>query len=140
MFELHEKLAADTVPVVEWPLCRVLLMKDANYPWLILVPRRHGIQEIHELDNDDSQMLMEEMRIAAHTLQNSMAAHKINIGALGNMVPQLHVHVIARYTEDLAWPRPVWGAVAAKPYEDAALTALRDRLRDLLGKALPPCC
>lgn len=133
MFTLHERLEADTAFVTDWPLCRVLLMNDANYPWLILVPRRNGVSEMHELDQDDRQTLMDEMTDAAHRLQNHTKAHKMNVAALGNVVPQLHVHVIARFREDAAWPRPIWGVAPAAPYEPDALAARVAELRRLLG-------
>ncbi|HTH18038.1 MAG TPA: HIT domain-containing protein, partial [Magnetospirillum sp.] len=93
MFVLHERLEADTLFVTDWPLCRVLLLNDSNYPWLVLVPRRHGITEVHELDASDRQILVEEIAQASHKLQNLTGARKMNVAALGNMVPQLHVHV-----------------------------------------------
>jgi diadenosine tetraphosphate (Ap4A) HIT family hydrolase len=124
MFELPPRLTADTIPVTDWPLCRVLLMRDANYPWLVLVPRRHGVTEIHELDEGDRHTLIEEVATASHRLQNLTQAHKINVAALGNVVPQLHIHVVARFTTDPSWPKPVWGAVPAKPYTDSEMTRL----------------
>lgn len=120
-FELHPRLAADTIEVARWPLCRILLMNDATYPWLILVPQRPGIRELFQLSADDRHRLMEETSRAAAELQRLFTADKMNIAALGNVVPQLHVHVIARHVGDPAWPRPVWGAVAARPYAAAAL-------------------
>ncbi|MGE5514287.1 MAG: HIT domain-containing protein [Bacteroidota bacterium] len=132
MFVLHERLQADTVFITDWPLCRVLLLNDANYPWLVLVPRRKGVSELHELDQDDRQTVIEEIAKASHCLQNHVKAHKMNVGALGNVVPQLHIHVIARFDGDAAWPRPVWGAVPAKPYEAAELEAHVTALRRLL--------
>ena len=116
MFVLHERLEADTLFVTDWPLCRVLLLNDSNYPWLVLVPRRHGITEVHELDASDRQILVEEIAQASHKLQNLTGARKMNVAALGNMVPQLHVHVIARFDTDPAWPKPVWGQVPAASY------------------------
>jgi diadenosine tetraphosphate (Ap4A) HIT family hydrolase len=128
MFELNTTLVADTIPVTDWQLCRVLLARDANYPWLILVPRRHGVTEIHELDECDRHLLMDEIATATHKLQNLTGAHKMNVAALGNVVPQLHVHVVARFTSDPAWPRPVWGVVPSKPYTDAELTRMLEAL------------
>jgi len=128
MFELNATLFADTSPVTDWPLCRVLLARDANYPWLILVPRRHGITELHELDQTDRHLLMDEIATATHRLQNLTGAHKMNVASLGNVVPQLHVHVIARFPSDPAWPRPVWGAVPPRAYGDAELTKLLQSL------------
>lgn len=133
MFRLHDRLAADTVAVTDWPLCRVLLMNDATYPWLILVPRRDGISEIHQLDAADRTLLTEEMAEAARRLQDLTGAIKMNVAALGNVVPQLHVHVVARFAEDAAWPRPVWGVVPGSAYEPAALEARLAELRAALA-------
>lgn len=134
-FELDPVLAADTVEVARWPLCRVLLMNDANYPWLILVPQRPGLGEIHHLTAGERAVLIEETATAARLLQQAVGADKINVAALGNVVAQLHVHVVARFRDDPAWPRPVWGAVPAKPY---GATALED-VRAILRMALPDC-
>lgn len=133
MFKLHGRLAADTVTVVDWPLCRVLLMDDSTYPWLILVPRRAGSVELHDLDAADRAVLVEEIARASAALKAETGADKINVGALGNVVPQLHVHVIARFAADPAWPRPVWGATAARPYDTAARDGMVERLRRVLG-------
>ncbi|MGE5475686.1 MAG: HIT domain-containing protein [Bacteroidales bacterium] len=133
MFVLHERLEADCALVTDWPLCRVLLLNDSTYPWLVLVPRRHGVIEMHELDQGDRQLLIEEIANASHRLQNHTKAHKINVAALGNVVPQLHVHVIARFATDPAWPRPVWGAVPAQPYTPEALEVQLSHLRRLFA-------
>ena len=117
-FELHPKLAADTEFVCDWPLCRVLLMKDGRYFWLILVPRRDRLTEITELVADDRAALMEETARAGRIIKSAGAA-KLNIAALGNQVPQLHMHVIGRAPGDPAWPNPVWGQGEAIPYEPA---------------------
>ncbi|MBR9970131.1 HIT domain-containing protein [Magnetospirillum sulfuroxidans] len=109
MFELHPRLNADTIPVIDWPLCRILLMNECSWPWLVLVPRRHGITEIHELDGGDQELLIKEIAAASRRLQNLSGADKMNVAALGNMVPQLHIHVIARFQDDPAWPKPVFG-------------------------------
>lgn len=128
-FVLHERLAADTVAVADWPLCRVLLMNDAAYPWLILVPARPDVREIHELERGDRIRLIDETSAAAESLQRLFQADKMNVAALGNVVPQLHVHVIARHIGDPAWPRPVWGVAAARPYAPQALAERLDMLR-----------
>lgn len=133
MFTLHERLEADTAHIIDWPLCSILLMNDASYPWIVLVPRRHGVVEIHELDKDDREVLMEEIAQAARLLQNATKADKINVAALGNVVPQLHVHVISRFATDAAWPRPIWGVVPAQPFTADALAAEAVRLAKLLG-------
>jgi diadenosine tetraphosphate (Ap4A) HIT family hydrolase len=123
-WSLHPQLAADTVPVRDLPLCTALLNDDANYPWLILVPRRADMVEIVDLGDDDRVQLMREIALASRALKAVTACHKLNVAALGNAVPQLHVHVIARQIDDDAWPNPVWGRAPRKPYEAAA----RDRL------------
>lgn len=133
MFALHERLEADTIFVADWPLCRILLLNDANYPWVVLVPRRHGVSELHELDPYDRQVLVEEITDASHRLQNHVKAHKMNVAALGNVVPQLHVHIVARYDTDPAWPKPVWGVVPGKPYDADALAVHVAELKKLFA-------
>ncbi|MBI3446978.1 MAG: HIT family protein [Magnetospirillum sp.] len=132
MFELHARIQADTALVADWPLSRVLLMNDSTYPWLILVPRRAAIAEITDLETDDQRLLMEEVSRASLGLRRLVSPHRINIAALGNVVPQLHVHVIARFTDDPAWPRPVWGAVPATPYAPDALAERLTQWREVL--------
>ena len=120
-FILHPRLAADTSFAADWPLCRVLLMEDARYFWLILVPRRNDITEITELPAADRAQLMEEAARAGRLI--APGTGKLNIGALGNLVPQLHLHVIGRSPGDPAWPGPVWGHSPAAPYEPVARAA-----------------
>jgi len=122
MFELHAQLAKDCTVIGDLPLSNLLLMNDANYPWFVLVPKREGKREWYELDTDEQQQLLRETNALAKYLQEKTGARKMNIGALGNMVPQLHVHVIARFESDAAWPAPVWGKVPAKPYNEAQLS------------------
>lgn len=129
VFTLHERLAADTAFVADWGLSRVLLMNDARYPWLILVPRRAGLVELHDLKHAERLVLIEEIARASGALKTLTAAAKINTGALGNMVPQLHIHIVARNPGDAAWPGPVWGQGKAVAYDDAARDALVVRLR-----------
>ncbi|WP_019643964.1 HIT domain-containing protein [Novispirillum itersonii] len=138
MVPLHPQLEKDTVPVAVWPLCRVLLMNDSTYPWLILVPQRDDLREMHDLPPPDRNRLMQEMALASSLLQAATGAEKMNVAALGNMVPQLHIHVIARFSTDPAWPRPVWGAVPATPYTPEALEAMLTRLRTALTPPRPP--
>ncbi len=133
MFELNPRIQADTVPVTEWPLCRVLLMNDSNYPWLLLVPRRADVVEITDLAPEDQNALLGEITRASTALRRAVTPHRINIAALGNVVAQLHVHVIARNTDDAAWPKPVWGAVPAQPYTPEALERRLAELRAVLG-------
>jgi len=115
-FDLHDRLAQDTLFVTDWPLNRVLLMNDANFPWLILVPRLPGLRDFHDVPQHRQGELVSELNNAARALKKLTQAHKMNVAALGNMVPQLHLHVIARFDTDLAWPEPVWGHCAALPY------------------------
>lgn len=122
-FELHAQLANDTLFVGRLGLSQLLLMKDANFPWAILVPERVGVSEVFELSPEDRQRLMHEMSAVAQAMQQAFAADKMNVANLGNMVAQLHVHVIARTKQDLAWPKPVWGAVARSDYTPEALAS-----------------
>jgi diadenosine tetraphosphate (Ap4A) HIT family hydrolase len=131
-WSLDPQLASDTVPLGDLALSRVLLMQDANYPWLILVPRLADIVEITDLDRDARTALMQEIGEAAAALKTVTACDKINVAALGNMVPQLHVHVIARSKVDPAWPKPVWGQVPPRAYDPVARTHLMDALRPQL--------
>ncbi len=132
-FTLDERLANDCAPVGDLALCRVLLMNDCRFPWAILVPRRAGATEIHDLSAADRAILIEEIAQAARALKKVAGAQKINIGALGNLVPQLHVHVVGRSNLDDAWPGPVWGAGARVPYADGAAEACAGELRRALG-------
>ena len=135
-FALHPKLAADTESVTEWQLSRVLLMNDKRFPWLILVPRQAGASEIFDLDELARTLLMREIGRAAENLKAWAGARggcdKINIGTLGNMVSQLHVHVVARRQGDPAWPGPVWGAGQPLPYEPDELSRLARELCSVL--------
>ncbi len=133
-FTLHPTLAQDTVEVTRLALCRVLLMKDSRFPWLILVPEREGAREIHDLPADDRALLIEEIAQASQVLQRLFRPDKMNVGALGNVVPQLHVHVVARKASDSAWPGPVWGSGEAVLYGKAELEELRRGLEMMLQK------
>lgn len=135
-FVLDQRLAAETVPVTHWPLCVVLLQDDARYPWLILVPQRAGLSEIHDLAGADRMQLALEQDLASRALKQESGAEKMNVAALGNVVPQLHVHVIARRQGDEAWPGPVWGRGARVPYAPGARDRLMMRLRGALEGAL----
>jgi diadenosine tetraphosphate (Ap4A) HIT family hydrolase len=133
-FALHPTLAGDTVEVARLRLCRVLLMKDRRFPWLILVPEREAVREIYELPAEDRAALIEEIATASEALMRLFQPDKINVGALGNIVPQLHVHVIARFSADPAWPGPVWGLGAAVPYEAKELEEVGRRLASALTR------
>ena len=132
MFALDQRLQQDTLAIGDFPLCRLLLCNDANYPWFILVPRIDGISEVFQLDVADQQTLWQETTALAQLLNEGLAADKMNIGALGNVVSQLHVHVIVRKRDDAAWPAPVWGKHPAQPYTEEQVAAIRSRLRGLL--------
>ncbi|MFC3052045.1 HIT domain-containing protein [Kordiimonas pumila] len=131
-FSLHSQLAADTFEVGTFTLSRVLLMNDSNYPWLILVPARAGVREMHELAEADQQQLMYEITHTSKALEALTGADKMNVAALGNMVPQLHVHIIARFKADPAWPGPVWGKVPSVPYSDLEAPKVCGNLREAL--------
>lgn len=131
-FELDPRLAADTESVGMLGLCRVLLMRDARYPWLILVPAQPDLVEISDLSAADQSRLIAEIAAAGEALAGLYRPEKINTGALGNIVRQLHVHIVARNTGDPAWPGPVWGHSAAVAYDE---TALQTRLQEI-GRAL----
>jgi diadenosine tetraphosphate (Ap4A) HIT family hydrolase len=132
-WSLHPQLVLDTVPVGDLPLTRVLLASDANYPWLILVPRLPGLIELIDLEENAQVQLLGEVAAAARALKTMTACDKLNIAALGNQVPQLHVHVIARRRTDAAWPKPVWGVkpplAYVKDQQAALLNSLRQQLK-----------
>ena len=115
-FKLHPTLAADCFTVGELELCTLLMLNDQRYPWFILVPRRDDVSEVFQLQDAEQQQLWRESAQLSQALKASFSADKINIGALGNLVPQLHIHHVARFTSDPAWPGPVWGHSAAEPY------------------------
>lgn len=131
-FALHPQLAADTIEVGSHSLCKVLLMNDQQYPWLVLVPQRPDIREVYQLSDSDQRLLWQEVTDTGKALMHLHQAFKLNIGALGNMVPQLHIHVIARQTDDAAWPGPVWGVKPAQPYSAEALAIELKRLQTTL--------
>lgn len=133
MFALDSRLQQDTLPIGDFPLCRLLLSSDANYPWFILVPRRADITELFELDAADQLALWQETTALAGKLKRIFAADKLNVATLGNVVSQLHMHVIVRHRNDLAWPGPVWGRHPAKPYTPEQVAAIRMQLRSELG-------
>ena len=132
MFQLHDRLAADTVPVAELGLCRALLMDNRVWPWLILVPARPDLTEIHQLEGGDRHRLVDEISLVSQVLEGLFRPDKINVGALGNMVPQLQVHVMARTKGDRAWPGQVWGSGFAERYERAERDAVVARVHDAL--------
>ena len=133
-FTLHQRLQEDTIEIVRLELSRVLLMNDSSFPWLILVPERQGVQEVYELSIEDRSVLIEEIAAASEIIQQLYSPDKINIGALGNLVPQLHIHVIGRLRTDCAWPGPVWGTGKARPYAADELNAVAGRIKKAFSK------
>jgi diadenosine tetraphosphate (Ap4A) HIT family hydrolase len=127
-FALHPRIENDSLAVADLPLSALRLMRDANYPWLILIPRRADLTEIVDLGVDERGQLMTEIAVASEALRAEVSPEKLNVAAIGNMVRQLHVHVVARKTGDAAWPKPVWGAVPAKPYPPGEAEALAGRI------------
>jgi diadenosine tetraphosphate (Ap4A) HIT family hydrolase len=133
-FTLHPRLAADTIALGDWPLCRLLLMNDGRFPWVILVPARPDLREIHDLPPAERALLIEEIARAAALMQQVFKADKMNIAALGNQVPQLHIHNIARFIGDPAWPNPVWGKGPARPLSEAERVERIALLQPLLAR------
>ena len=131
-FELDPQLAADTLLVGNLPLCRVLLMNESRYPWLILVPQRHGMSEVYQLSTTERRQLWEESDLVSRQLMHVFKGDKLNIAALGNMVSQLHLHHIVRFKTDAAWPAPVWGKFKPEAYTSSAAETLLQQLRQAL--------
>lgn len=133
LFSLHTQLAADTSLIGRLSGCLLLLMNDARYPWLILVPEQDGLRELHELNDKTFQAVTRAIKSLSASLQALTEAPKMNIAALGNLVPQLHIHIIARHHDDAAWPRPVWGEGTPEPYSEDERQVLLATLREKLG-------
>ena len=136
MFKLHPRLAQDSFRIGHFPLCEVLLMNDARYPWVILVPRRDDVSEIYQLDEHDQQQLMIESSFVARQLSELVHADKMNVAAIGNVVPQLHVHHVARYRGDETWPNPVWGKGESVPYSEQECAAVCQQLKTVFADLL----
>jgi diadenosine tetraphosphate (Ap4A) HIT family hydrolase len=134
-WSLHPQLHADTVPVSDLALSRLLAMNDANFPWLILVPRRVGASEIIDL-GDEQLLLMNEMALVSRALKDETRCDKLNVAAIGNMVPQLHIHIVARRRDDAAWPKPVWGAVPQLAYAAGAMERFVSAIRGRVASSL----
>jgi len=132
-WSLHPQLEQDSVTIADLPLSRLLLSRDANYPWLLLVPRHPGASEVIDLGAVEQGQLMTEIDLVSRALKAVTNCDKLNIAAIGNVVPQLHIHVVARRRDDPAWPKPVWGAAAACPYDLAARESFIAALRRQIG-------
>ena len=128
MTDIHSQLTKDCVVLGRFPLCHLLLMNDCQYPWFILVPARADIREIYQLESVDRQQLLDESCRLSEILMEVYAGDKLNVAALGNQVPQLHVHHIVRYATDVAWPAPVWGKHAPQAYSPAGVEEIRRSL------------
>jgi diadenosine tetraphosphate (Ap4A) HIT family hydrolase len=131
-FVLHPQLERDTTPLGDLPLSRVLIINDANYPWLLLVPRRAETVELIELSEVERAQLMTEIALVSSALKEVTECDKLNVAALGNAVPQLHVHIIARRKTDKAWPKPVWGAVPPIPHDAKELDRFMEAMKNKL--------
>jgi diadenosine tetraphosphate (Ap4A) HIT family hydrolase len=134
-FDLHPQLAADSLAVTELGLSSVRLINDSNFPWLLLVPRRPGMVDLTDLVPDDRTILMAEIGLACDALKAQFDCDKLNVASLGNQVPQLHVHVIARRKTDAAWPKPVWGVVPPVAYEPEEAERITGQLAGFLSAA-----
>jgi diadenosine tetraphosphate (Ap4A) HIT family hydrolase len=136
-FQLHPRLAQDCAFITDLPLSTLLLMNDSLYPWCILVPRVAGICDLHELDEGNQRQLLRESSLLSRCLMTLFNGHKMNVAALGNVVPQLHVHHIVRQTTDAAWPLPVWGQQAAMPYSAEQLANRIEAIATAIGQSQP---
>ncbi|PWV72363.1 HIT domain-containing protein [Halomonas sp. A11-A] len=125
---LDARLAEDSYPVTELPLCQLRLMDDARYPWLMLIPRRRGASEVFDLNEADQQQLWREASRVGQAFKELLGADKLNVASLGNVVPQLHVHLVLRHQDDEAWPGPVWGQGEPRRHDLDSLAAMRDRV------------
>jgi len=139
MAGLDPRLQQDCLVVGRFPLCHLLLMRDANYPWFILVPDREAVTEIHHLEEADRLQLLQESCSLSAALEAAFHPDKLNVAALGNLVPQLHIHHVVRYRDDAAWPAPVWGRLPAKAYSDTGLAEVVAKLKSSLGTGLQYC-
>ena len=132
-FELNSRLLEESTFVTKLTLSQVRLNHDSRFPWLILVPEIAGLKELHEIPEEHQTIVHKEMNFCSTVLQKFTSADKMNVAALGNLVPQLHIHVIARKHSDSGWPQPVWSAGDAKPYEKESLVKLADELKERLS-------
>ena len=137
-FHLHPDLVRDTLPVGTFPLCEVRIMDDTTYPWFVLVPQRAGIVETIDLSPEDYCQLWKESRMFSTAIMAAYQGHKLNVAALGNMTPQLHIHHIVRYCDDPAWPGPIWGKVPMEPHSPEALGKRLDALLPRLPEGIVP--
>ena len=137
-FQLHPRLKQDCIAIDRFDLCQLLMMNDSQYPWFILVPEKAGIKEIYQLSKPDRQTLTEESSFLAEKMAALYNADKMNIAAIGNLVPQLHIHHVVRYQSDKAWPAPIWGKFAAVPYTRQQIMDNIDRVKERLQSRIRP--
>jgi len=135
-FQVHPRLQQDSIEIGRFNLSRLLLINDSQYPWFVLVPERIDITEIYQLSETDQQLLQQESSLLAKMLADNYHADKMNIAAIGNLVPQLHIHHIVRYKNDIAWPAPVWGKYDAVPYSKLQLEKIKTKIKILLQENL----
>jgi diadenosine tetraphosphate (Ap4A) HIT family hydrolase len=136
VFTLHPQLSNDCIVLVDLPLSRLLLCNDSTFPWFILVPRLNDVQDIYQLGWQDQQQLLNESSLLSELLIQEFSGDKMNVAALGNVVPQLHVHHIVRFKDDPCWPKPIWGQLPLKPYKEAELATIQQRLIPKLATLL----
>lgn len=136
VFTLHPQLSNDCIVLVDLPLSRLLLCNDSTFPWFILVPRLSDVQDIYQLGWQDQQQLLNESSLLSELLIQEFSGDKMNVAALGNVVPQLHVHHIVRFKDDPCWPKPIWGQLPLKPYKEAELATIQQRLIPKLATLL----
>ncbi|MFT5162792.1 MAG: diadenosine tetraphosphate (Ap4A) HIT family hydrolase [Alteromonadaceae bacterium] len=134
MFKLHPQLSLECITLCDLKLCRVLLANDRQYPWFILVPMQNGIKEIIDLSEADQPLLWQESAKLSRVIQAIYGPDKLNVAALGNMVPQLHVHHVARFITDPAWPSPIWGKLPLVPYDESQIEVIKHELIATLTK------
>lgn len=127
-FELHPDLKRDGIPIGEFPLCQVLLINDSNYPWFVLVPQLENLRELTDLTEEEHQAFWSESRAFSAGIMQAFGGDKLNVAALGNMTPQLHIHHVVRYANDAAWPGPIWGKLPLKPYDQKGVDRAREKL------------
>lgn len=133
-FELDYRLEKDCIYMCELQLCRVLLMNESRYPWFILVPKVENLRELMELTEEEAKLYLQESTLIQRFLKAELCSEKLNVAALGNMVPQLHIHHIGRFENDAAWPAPVWGKFQPESYSDASIRGLKHRLLQYIGE------
>lgn len=127
-FELNDILKRDTVEIIDFPLCKLLLMNDSQYPWFVLVPKVNGVEDIYQLEWQDQQQFLNESSMLSEVLMQIFKGTKMNVAALGNVCPQLHIHHIVRFKDDKAWPKPVWGEFPMQPYREEQIDDIKAKL------------